>query len=80
MLDRNDDTLKPQPNEKVKSSLDWIRHMVARTRTRDTSHGSGDMGHWTALGLGLGFKLHVRRSVYTLSIRSGLINYKSAAH
>lgn len=47
-----------------------------------------DAGHvtwirtWAIAGLGLGFgiKLHVRCSVYTLSIRSGLINYESAAH
>lgn len=49
-------------------------------RTADSGQRTKDIGLALALALqlGLAFKLPARRSVYTLSMRFGLINYKSA--
>lgn len=49
-------------------------------RTAGNGQRTKDIGLALALAfqLGLAFKLPARRSVYTLSMRFGLINYKSA--
>lgn len=49
-------------------------------RHADSGQRTKDIGLALALALQLGpaFKLPARRSVYTLSMRFGLINYKSA--